>query len=324
MTSVLRTVPSVLRTPDERFADLPGYPFEPRYVDVGDPPLRMHYAEAGPADGPVALLLHGQPTWSYLYRHVLAELADRGVRAIAPDLVGYGRSDKPAARTSYTMRSHIGWLTDFVTALDLTDVTLLAQDWGGPIGLGTLARVPERFGRVVAANTVLHTADPSLAGRLTWAVHGVDGDRVVLQEALLDYVLMSLRQPSLVPSVLVAFATSTTLPPEVLAAYDAPFPDETFKAGPRAMPRLVPTAPDDPGAIGNQKAWQVLPTLDVPFLCAFSDGDPITAGGSEHFAARMPGAAGRNHPTIEGAGHFLQEDAGEELGRVVAEFVHAG
>lgn len=320
MTSVLRTVTSVLRTPDERFADLPGYPFEPRYVDVGDPPLRMHYAEAGPADGPVALLLHGQPTWSYLYRHVLAELADRGVRAIAPDLVGYGRSDKPAARTSYTMRSHIGWLTDFVTALDLTDVTLLAQDWGGPIGLGTLARVPERFGRVVAANTVLHTADPSLAGRLTWAVHGVDGDRVVLQEALLDYVLMSLRQPSLVPSVLVAFATSTTLPPEVLAAYDAPFPDEAHCAGLRQMSALIPLTRNDPGARTDRRTAEVLREWRKPFLTAYSDGDPATAGWGEVFQELVPGAAGQPHRILHG-GHFLQEDAGPELAAAVAELI---
>jgi len=184
----------VLRTPDERFADLPGYPFDPHYVTVtarGVPPVRMHYVDAGPRHGKVVLLLHGQPTWSYLYRRVIPVLTAAGLRAIAPDHIGFGRSDKLPERTDYTFSRHIEWIEGLVGALDLAEVTLVAQDWGGPIGLSALATTPDRFARVVAANTVLHTADPSLAGRLAWANHGLGDDRVVLQEALVDYLLFS-------------------------------------------------------------------------------------------------------------------------------------
>jgi haloalkane dehalogenase len=308
----------VIRTPEERFADLPDYPFEPRYVDVGG--VRMHYAEAGPADGPVVLLLHGQPTWSYLYRHVLTDLAARGLRAVAPDLIGYGRSDKPTDRTAYSLRNHVGWLAGLVAALDLRDVTLVAQDWGGPIGLGVLSRSPERFGRVVAANTVLHTADPALAGRLTWAVHGVDHDRVVIQEALLDYVLLSLRQPDLTPSVLVDFATTTSLSAEVLAAYDAPFPDESYKAGLRQMSALIPLTRSDPGARINRRTEQVLRQWTKPFLTAYSDSDPATDGWAAVFQEIVPGARGQAHQVLRG-GHFLQEDAGPELAEVISRLI---
>ena len=308
----------MLRTPEERFAGLPGYPFAPRYVDVQG--LRMHYAEAGPPDGPVVLLLHGQPTWSYLYRHVLADLGARGLRAIAPDLIGYGRSDKPTSRFDYSLQAHVSWMSSFLSALDLRDVTLVAQDWGGPIGLGALSRAPERFARAVAANTILHTADPGLADRLTWAVHGVDDGRVVIQEALLDYVLLSLRQPTFAPSVLVDFATTSALPPEVLAAYDAPFPDEAYRAGLRQMSALIPLTRNDPGARINRKTAEVLRGWTKPFLTAYSDGDPATAGWAEVFQELVPGAAGQPHQVLPG-GHFLQEDAGPELAEVIARFI---
>lgn len=193
----------VLRTPDERFDDLPGYPFPPNYVQVearGIVPLRMHYVDAGPSDGPVVVLLHGQPTWSYLYRHVIAVLADAGLRVIAPDNVGYGRSDKLVEPTDYTFARHVRWLHGLFTGLDLRDVTLVVQDWGGPLGLSVLAREPDRFARVVAANTILHTCDPSLAGELTWAHHGVGDGRVMLEETLLDYVRFYQRAPDIVPS----------------------------------------------------------------------------------------------------------------------------
>ena len=301
----------ILRTPDARFDAVPDFDHEPHYAEVdrgdGSGTLRVAYVAAGPQDGPVVVCLHGEPTWSFLYRKVIAVLADAGCRVIAPDLVGFGRSDKPKEIGDHTYARHVEWMrAALFGALDLRDVTLVGQDWGGLIGLRLLAENPDRFARVVAANTGLPDGTQRMADVWYQVRDGVAA------------------APTLHVGGFVTMGTRHPLPPEVVAAYDAPFPDETFKAGPRAMPRLVPTAPDDPGAIGNQKAWQVLPTLDVPFLCAFSDGDPITAGGSEHFAARMPGAAGRNHPTIEGAGHFLQEDAGEELGRVVAEFVHAG
>ncbi len=308
-----------LRTPDDRFLDLPDYTFAPRYVETTDG-LRMHYAEAGPADGPVVLLLHGQPTWSFLYRHVLTALAAQGIRAIAPDLIGYGRSDKPVDRTAYSLKQHISWISDLVTGLDLQDVTLVAQDWGGPIGLGTLARMPERFARVVAANTILHTADDALAGQLAWAVHGIEDGRVVLQEALVDYLLLCVRAPQLQASMFVDFATTTSLPASVLAAYDAPFPDETYKAGLRQMTALLPLTRGDVGAQINRRTTEVLRAWTKPFVTAYSDGDPATAGWAEVFRDLVPGAAGQQHTVLTG-GHFLQEDAGPELAAVIAQAV---
>lgn len=302
-----------LRTPDERFEGLPGYPFAPHYVEVTDG-LRMHYAAVGPTSGPVVLLLHGQPTWSYLYRHVLKDLSDRGIRAIAPDLIGYGRSDKPTSRTAYSLKSHLGWVSDLVTALDLTEITLVAQDWGGPIGLGALARTPSRFRAVVAANTILHTADPALEGRLTWTVHGTEGDRVVIQESLLDYVLMSLRQPTFTASVLVDFATTSALSPAELAAYDAPFPDESFQAGLRQMSALIPLTRNDPGTRINRTTADALRQWTKPFVTAFSDGDPATAGWAEVFAELVPGTTSH----VLNGGHFLQEDSPVELAEIIA------
>ncbi len=196
----------VLRTPDERFANLPDYPFAPNYLEVqtrGLPSLRMHYVDAGPADGPVVLLMHGQPTWSFLYRHVITALADAGLRVIAPDNIGFGRSDKPEDPTAYTFARHVGWARSLVTGLNLTEVTLVVQDWGGPIGLSVLAREPDRFARVLATNTILHTCDPALAGILGWAHHGVDGDRMLLQETLLDYIAIYARTPDLTASMFV-------------------------------------------------------------------------------------------------------------------------
>src|ERR1700736_4059955 len=192
----------VLRTPDERFAGLPGYPFEPHYVQVeteGIAPLRMHYVDAGPADGSVVLLVHGQPTWSYLYRKVIGVLTGAGLRAIAPDNIGYGRSDKLTEPTDYTFGRHIDWLHTLIAGLDLHQITLVVQDWGGPIGVSVLARDPDRFDRVVATNTFLHTCDPALAGALAWAHHGVGDGRVMLQEELLDYVSFYQRSPDIVP-----------------------------------------------------------------------------------------------------------------------------
>ena len=313
---------NVLRTPDECFSDLPGYAFEPHYVDVqaeGFEPVRMHYLDEGPADGPVALLLHGQPTWSYLYRSVLPVLVAEGIRVIAPDNIGFGRSDKPATATDYTFARHIEWTRSLVTGLDLRDVNLLAQDWGGPIGLSVLAAEPNRFARVVAANTILHTADPGLAGRLTWAVHGVGESHVVVEESLLDYLLYTQRAPQLCASDFVGAATTEPLAPDVLAAYDAPFPDARYTAGLRQMTALLPLTRNDVGARIGRRTMRALEQFDRPFVTAYSDGDPATRGWETVFQERVPGAQGREHVTITGAGHFLQEDAGERLGRVVAE-----
>jgi haloalkane dehalogenase len=319
-----------MRTPEEAFADLPGYPFAPQYVEVvaddpeGPGPLRMHYLDEGPADGPVVLLLHGQPTWSYLYRKVIPVLVDAGLRAVAPDNIGFGRSDKPERGPDYTFARHVAWMGSLVTQLDLRDVTLVAQDWGGPIGFGVLADEPERFARVVAANTILHTADPALADRLTWAVHGEGDSRVVLEESLVDYLLYTQRAPELVASTFVGAACVQPVAPEVLAAYDAPFAEPDLTAGLRQMTALLPLTRNDPGARLGRRAMRVLESFERPFLTAYSDGDPATRGWAEVFQERVPGARGQAHTTIEGAGHFLQEDAGERLGEVVARFVTSG
>lgn len=312
----------VLRTPDDRFAGLPGYPFEPRYALVetdGMAPVRMHHVDAGPADGPVVLLVHGQPTWSYLYRHVIGVLAGAGLRAIAPDNIGFGRSDKLTDPTDYTFERHIDWLHGLVTGLDLRDVTLVVQDWGGPIGLSVLARDPDRFARVVATNTILHTCDPGLAGKLNWEHHGVGEHQVLLDERLLDYVLLYQRAPDIVPSMFLR-AVCGRLPAGVLAAYDAPFPDRSYKAGLRQLTALIPLTRNDPGAAIGRDTMAVLEQWRRPFLTAYSDGDPATRGWESVFQERIPGAGGQDHTTIRGAGHFIQEQQGEQLGRVIARF----
>lgn len=314
---------SVLRTPAERFSNLPGYPFEPRYVAVetdGIAPLRMHYAEVGPSDAPVVLLVHGQPTWSYLYRKVIGVLAEAGLRAIAPDHIGFGRSDKLTEPTDYTFARHVDWMHSFVTGLDLRDVTLVVQDWGGPIGLSALAHDPDRFARILATNTVLHTSDPALAGKLAWANHSVGGGRVMLEEQLVDYVLYYQRAPDIFPSFFVN-AVSGPLPADVLAAYDAPFPDRSYKAGLRQLTALIPLTRNDPGAAIGRATMAVLEQWQRPFLTAYSDGDPPTRGWDTVFQEHVPGAAGQHHTTITGAAHFVQEQKGDELGRIIAQFV---
>jgi haloalkane dehalogenase len=313
----------VLRTPDERFADLPGYPFEPSYRDVetaGLPPLRMHYVDAGPADGPVVVLLHGQPTWSYLYREIIAVLAEAGLRVIAPDNIGFGRSDKPAEPTDYTFARHIDWVHSLIAGLNLRDITLVVQDWGGPIGLSALAREPDRYSRVVATNTILHTCESALAGKLTWAHHGAEPGRMVLQETLLDYVSFYQRSPDITPSVFLD-AVAGPLSPAVLAGYDAPFPDRTYKAGLRQLTALIPLTRNDPGARIGAETMAALTQWEKPFLTAYSDGDPATRGWDAVFAERVPGARLQNHTTISAAGHFVQEQQGGRLAEIIVDFV---
>jgi haloalkane dehalogenase len=293
----------ILRTPDDRFAHLPGFTYEPRYAEVGDG-LRMAYVEAGPAGGEPVVLLHGEPSWSFLYRHVMAELAAAGLRAIAPDLIGFGRSDKPADPADHTYARHVEWTRALLLdALGLSGMTVVGQDWGGLIGLRVAAEHPGRVARIVAANTGLPTGD------------------IPMPEVWHRFKNTVLKAPALDIARLVQAGCRSELPEEVRAAYDAPFPDESYKAGPRAMPGLVPIAPDDPAAPANRAAWQVLTTLDRPFLVAFSDGDPITGGMAPILRESLRGTAGLRHPVIKGAGHFLQEDAGPELGRQIALFV---
>jgi haloalkane dehalogenase len=294
----------VLRTPAERFAGLPDFPYEPHYADVAG--VRMAYVEAGPADGPVALLLHGEPSWSFLYRDVIRVLAAAGIRAVAPDLVGFGRSDKPADVADHTYARHVEWVRALaLDVLDLHDVTVVGQDWGGLLGLRLAAEHPDRFAAIVAANTGLPTGEHPMP------------------EVWWEFRRAMETSPSLDIARFVRAGCRTELPPPVLAAYDAPFPDASYQAGPRAMPGLVPVTPDAPGAAENRAAWQVLGRWDKPFLTAFSDGDPITGGMAPILREQVPGARGREHPTLTGAGHFLQEDAGEELGTIVVGFVRS-
>jgi haloalkane dehalogenase len=316
----------VARTPDERFADLPGYRYPPCYAEVGSKStglLRMHYVEAGPPDADPVLLLHGQPTWSYLYRTVIDRLAAAGHWVLAPDLIGFGRSDKPTDRFAYTFGRHVDWTERFVAALDLRRITVVVQDWGGPIGLAVLARTPERFARVVASNTILHTSEPALADRLGWANHGVGDRRVLLEEALVDYIAFTQRAPVLRASDFVSFATATEVAAEVLAAYDAPFPDDSYQAGLRQFPSLIPLTRNDPGAAINRDTWTALEAFDRPFLTAYSDGDDASAGWDGVFQERVPGARHQAHTTIAGAGHFVQEDKGPELADVIIRFIEA-
>ncbi|GAA3584955.1 haloalkane dehalogenase [Nonomuraea rosea] len=293
----------ILRTPDERFANLPDFPYAPRYAEVPGG-LRMAYVEAGPSDGEPVVLLHGEPSWSFLYRHVMRELAAAGLRAIAVDLIGFGRSDKPADLDEHTYARHVEWTRALLLdALGLSRMTVVGQDWGGLIGLRIAAEHPDGVARIVAANTGLPSGDipmPEVWHRFKDAV---------------------LKAPMLDIARLVQAGCRTELPKEVLAAYDAPFPDESYKAGPRAMPGLVPITPGDPAAPANRAAWQILTTLDRPFLVAFSDSDPITGGMAPILRKSLAGASGLRHPVITGAGHFLQEDAGAELGREIAAFV---
>jgi haloalkane dehalogenase len=298
----------ILRTPEARFAALPDFEFAPHYTDVPDGAggeLRVHHLDEGPADGPAVVLMHGEPSWCFLYRKMIPVLVNAGLRAIAPDLVGFGRSDKPAHRADYTYQRHVDWMTAWLDDVDVRDATLVGQDWGGLIGLRLVADRPDRFARVVAANTFLPTGDRH------------PGD------AFLAWQRFSQETPDFAVGKIVNGGCVTKLTPEVISAYDAPFPGDSYKEGARQFPMLVPTSPDDPAAGPNRAAWDVLRAWKKPFLCAFSDQDPITAGADRVLRDGIPGCAGQPHTTIEGAAHFLQEDRGPELARVVADFVRS-
>src|SRR5690242_20525880 len=294
---------AVLRTPAECFDALPWYSFAARYVEVdsgsGGPTLRVHYVDEGPIEGPAVLLLHGEPSWSYLYRHMIPVLTAAGLRAVAIDLVGFGRSDKPAARDDYTFQAHMDWTRAAIDGIGLSDITLVCQDWGGLIGLRMVGEEPDRFARVVAANTFLPTGDaPAGAAFSAWQRFSQD-------------------TPVFNVGHIVSGGCKNKLDNDVVAAYDAPFPEESFKAGARQFPMLVPTSPDNPAAPANRAAWKALGHFEKPFLCAFSDSDPITHGADAVLAAHIPGARAISPVTITEAGHFLQEDKGHELAEVV-------
>ena len=299
-----------LRTPDERFDDLPDHPFAPHYLDVpglpGEAPLRLHHVDEGPRDAPPVLMMHGEPTWSFLYRRQIARGVAAGHRVVAPDLIGFGRSDKPTRIEDYTYQRHVDWMTCFVETLDLRDITLLCQDWGGLIGLRLVAAMPQRFARVMAANTFLPTGDSTMP------------------EAFLKWREYARTVPVFPVGNIVARGCAQPLPDAVQAAYDAPFPDESYKAGARAFPSLVPATPDDPASEPNRRAWQALMRYERPFRTAFSDRDPITAGADRVLQKLIPGAHGQPHRTLAGGGHFLQEDCADALADALLAFIADG
>ena len=294
---------NVLRTPDHRFEDLEEYPFPPRYTEVAS--MRMHHVELGPSEGEPVLLLHGEPTWSYLYRHMLPVLAAAGHRALAPDLIGFGRSDKPADIRDYSYAAHVEWMHAWIEANGLRDITLVCQDWGSLIGLRLVGERPERFARVVVANGFLPM-----------------GDRP-LPRAFRIWRAFARWSPVFPIGRIVNAGCVRKLSPGALRAYAAPFPSARYKAGARAFPRLVPAGPDDPAVPANQRAWEALREWRRPFLTAFAAHDPIFRGADRVLQKLVPGAEGQPHEIVRRAGHFIQEDAGVELAEIIARFIAA-
>jgi haloalkane dehalogenase len=297
----------ILRTPDDRFKNLPDYPFRPHYLTINDRledvAIRIHYIDEGDSGSQAVLMLHGEPSWSFLYRKMVAPFVQAGYRVLAPDLPGFGKSDKPGKRTDYSYARHVAWMQDWLQVMDLQNIILICQDWGGLIGLRLVAEESHRFARVVTSNTMLPTGDHS------------PGD------AFIQWQKFSQEAPVFKTGQIVNGGTVTNLPDAVIAAYDAPFPDESYKEGARQFPILVPTRPDDPESQANRDAWKVLMGFKKPWLCAFGDSDPITGAAAPVIQKLVPGCQGQPHTTIRGGGHFIQEDCGEELAQVVLEWL---
>jgi len=287
----------ILRTEESRFAGLPDYPFAPHYLNLTES-LRLHYLDEGPADADPVIMLHGEPSWSYLYRHMIQPVANAGHRVLVPDLIGFGKSDKPALPEQYSYQSHVDWLTQWLLTLDLNNITLVCQNWGSLLGLRLAAEHHQRFRRIIVGNGMLPTGESQSPAVFR------------LWKAFADY------SPWFPVSRIVQLGTERTLSRQELAAYEAPFPDDAHKAGARIFPRLVPTTPDDPASHANRAAWEVLKRWRKPFITCFSSGDPITRGGDRHMQRAIPGAHGRPHITLKG-GHFLQEDSPEDFARVI-------
>ena len=296
----------VLRTPDNCFVNIPDYPFEPNYVKVEHPKLgdmRLHYVDHGPKDGQVVIMMHGEPSWSFLYRHMISNVVAAGYRVLAPDLIGFGKSDKPSETSDYTYTSHVSWMTQWFERMDVSDAVLFCQDWGGLLGLRLVSTFPDKFAGVIAANTFLPTGDAEPS------------------EAFKKWRTFSQTVPEFPVGGILRGATVKDFADGVEAAYDAPYPDESYKAGARIFPALVPTSPDMDGAADNVEAWKVLRNFKKPFLTCFSDQDPITRGGDKGFQTLIPGCKGQAHTIVEGGGHFLQEDVHDELSEIIITFM---
>ena len=292
---------TVLRTSDARFENLPGYDFAAQYVEIDG--LRMHFVDEGPRQGDVVLLLHGEPSWSYLYRHMIPPLAEAGHRVIAPDLIGFGKSDKPSRKSDYSYAGHVDWMRQFIESLDLNDITLFCQDWGSLIGLRVAAENEQRFARIALGNGGLPTGDEALP------------------RAFFAWRTFARYSPWFPIGKILQKATVSELSDDVVAAYDAPFPSSAYKAGARAFPMLVPTTTSDPASEANRAAWDVFRKWRKPFLTTFSNRDPITRGGEIPWQQAVPGANDRKHVTVRNAGHFLQEDKGAELAEILIQYV---
>jgi len=291
----------LLRTPDDRFEDLIDFPFKPNYIDVDG--IRIHYVDEGPKDAVTILLMHGEPSWSFLYRHMIPILKDAAFRTIAPDLVGFGRSDKPTEKSDHTYSKHVEWISRWVKLLDLKNITLFCQDWGSLIGLRVAIENQERFDKIVLSNGGLPTGEQRM------------------NEAFMTWRQFSKESPEFKIGKVIQRATTTKLSKEILKGYEAPFPNESFKAGARIMPSLVPISPDDPEHEANKKAIEQFQRWKKPFLTAFSDSDPITRRGDKFWQKYVPGAKDQNHTIIKNAGHFVQEDKGPELANLIVEFI---
>lgn len=292
----------VLRTPEARFEGLPDYPFSSQYVELSEHSLRMHYVDEGPKDGEIILMLHGEPSWSYLYRFMIPVCAQAGYRVIAPDLIGFGKSDKPADIADYSYQKHMDWMQEFVEVLDLQSITLVCQDWGSLIGLRLAAEQQQRFARIVVGNGMLPTGDQQMP---------------LVFKAWKTFASYS---PWFPISRIVDIGSAKKFDKQLHRAYNAPFPKASYKAGARAFPKLVPVTPNDPAAAANRRAWEVLGQWQKPFLTAFSSGDPVTRGGDKYMCERIPGSQAQQHTTLRG-GHFLQEDSGAEFARCVNQFI---
>ncbi|UCD00813.1 MAG: haloalkane dehalogenase [Promethearchaeota archaeon] len=291
----------LLRTPDERFENLPDFPFKPNYVEIDG--IRIHYVDEGPRDADIVLLMHGEPSWSFLYRRMIPILVEAGYRTVAPDLVGFGRSDKPTEKSDHTYHKHVDWISKWLILLDLKNITLFCQDWGSLIGLRVAIENQERFARIVLSNGGLPTGEQRVG------------------DAFLNWRKFSIESPVFKIKNIIQSATTTKLPKEVLRGYEAPFPDDSYKAGARIMPSLVPISPDDPEHEANKKASELYKQWKKPFLTAFSDSDPVTRGVERFWQKYVPGAQGQNHTIIKNAAHFLQEDKGPELANLIVEFI---
>ena len=317
----------VLRTPEECFANLPDYDFAPNYLEVTSEhggPMRMHYVDEGPKDGPAVLMLHGNPEWSFSYRHLIKAFVAAGYRAIAPDMLGFGKSDKPAVRYLHTIDQHIDWLLQFVEQLKLTQVSLVVQDWGGTIGLAMVAAKPELFDRVVASNTLLTTSEPAFKDWLppSYRVYKLDDDTVAVGHAMAGWLAHSQR----IPFFSAGDATKgvcTQVTDDIAAAYDAPFPEEKYNVAPRQFAMQIAINYDDPGNVRNRKVWEFLKTFDKPFITAYGDSDESTGGWDTVFQNLVPGAKGQPHVRYDNAGHFLGEDRPGEFSQLCLDFFAA-